>query len=741
MTPALACMAAWTLGVATAAAFLPGRPSLGVAACLGAVLAGGAALLVRPAALGLAVAAALLGAARAELPAGDPAQPGLAATIAGSQAVLVGRVTDDPRPLGDGYEAMVEPSRLALAGGGRAPAGARLATSIGDVLVLGRGLSAPGQGDVVEATGRLDLPRDLPGFDRRANLAQRGAYLELRASRVVDLEALDPASAPAALPGWLRDRYRAAVFELLPQPHAQLLVGIVLGVRAGIPSRLQQDLVATGLVHLLVLSGLKVAVFTRVVTGALGPPLGRAAALPALALIVLYALAGGATPAAVRAAMMGGLALVAGHLGRPTHVWTSLAASAAVMLAWRPDLVRDVGFQLSFVGTCALVLLTPPLARRLRWLPDPLREPLAATCAAQVGTAPLTAASFHVLSPSAPLANTAVLPLLPAIVGAGLVMVPLAALPAVGRLAALPLAGLLAYVEQVADLLAHAPAAAFPAPPVSTATGAGYYLAVGGALAAARLEGRPRRAALLAAVLGPAIIGAAELAAWGRPDTSATVLSVGNGQSVLLAGPAGYVLVDGGASPSRLESALGARLPPWRRHLAALVITGPGRGHVGGLVGLDYRASAVVLPDGPLGGTEMRTAATAQVDRGARLVVAHAGQELRMGGLDIEVLSPEPGAPDPGQLALRVRGPHGPTFCDLADLPPDDQVLAAGRLRGGCNALLVPSGGASAPAPELMAAARPSRLIVSDGGGRIARDLPTAALSRTSEEGDIVLPL
>ena len=53
----------------------------------------------------------------------------------------------------------------------------------------------------------------------------------------------------------------------------------------------------------------------------------------------------------------------------------------------------------------------------------------------------------------------------------------------------------------------------------------------------------------------------------------------------------------------------------------------------------------------------------------------------------------------------------------------------------------MPSGGRSAPAPELLAAARPTRLIVSDAGGRLARDLPAGDLARTSEEGDIVLPL
>src|SRR5205085_12532171 len=96
---------------------------------------------------------------------------------------------------------------------------------------------------------------------------------------------------------------------------------------------------------------------------------------------------------------------------------------------WHPELAFDVGFQLSFFGTAAIVLLTPSIAARLRWLPPLFREPFAVTVAAQVGTLPLTAAGFHVLSPIAPLANALVLPLLPLMVGGGLLLAPLSVAP------------------------------------------------------------------------------------------------------------------------------------------------------------------------------------------------------------------------------------------------------------------------------------------------------------------------
>src|SRR5260370_22912386 len=127
---------------------------------------------------------------------------------------------------------------------------------------------------------------------------------------------------------------------------------------------------------------------------------------------------------------MGGLAIAASRLGRRTHVWTALALTAAAMLGWPPELAWDVGFQLSFAGTAAIILLTPSIARRVAFLPHVLREPFAVTCAAQVGTLPMMATDFHVLSPIAPVANALTLSILPALVAAGLFLRAISSVPA-----------------------------------------------------------------------------------------------------------------------------------------------------------------------------------------------------------------------------------------------------------------------------------------------------------------------
>ena len=715
-------------------ALAPGRPLLGGIALALAPAAASLAAVARPLVAGVAVAAALAGVARAELPAADPSLAVRAASLAGSLVTVRGTVADDARPAAGGYQLLVQPQAMID------PAG-RPVPLAGNLLLRARGSQSAEYGDLVEATGRLRLPDERPGFDRRAYLAQRQVRLELGATRV----SVFPAGwTPARVPSQVRSAYRTAVEELIPQPHAAVLLGVVLGIRAGVPPDLAQALQATGLVHLLVLSGLKVAVFARLAALALGRLFGPWSLPPLLAMVALYALAGGATPAAVRAAAMGGLAVVATRLGRPTHVWTSLAAVAAAMLGWQPDLAWDVGFQLSFLGTAAIVLLTPPISSRLQWLPAVVREPFAVTCAAQIGTLPLTAESFHVLSPVAPLANAAVLPLLPLMIGGGLLLAPLAALPEAGRLIAVPLVALLAYLEQVAVLMARVPLAAFPIPYFPAWLGAAYYSALAGVLVAVRTAGARRLLALALAVGVPLAIAAGEVAAWSARPASIALLDVGEGQSVLLTGPGGRVLVDGGPSPARLASALGERLAPWENHLAALVLTSPALAHAGGLTGVDRSFDEVVLPAGDVVGSGWRAITAGAAGRGARIVRAGAGDRLVIAGFEVEVLAPEPGAPadQPGaaNLALRFALPGGRSFCDLSDLDREAQTSAAARLHGRCDYLLLPDGGRSGLSPELLAAARPGVLMVA-GSARPSRDLPAGELRRTSQEGTIEVPL
>src|SRR5439155_8819117 len=128
--------------------------------------------------------------------------------------------------------------------------------------------------------------------------------------------------------------------------------------------------------------------------------------------------------------------------------------------------------------------------------------------------------------------------------------------------------------------LSRLPFAALPSGTWPLLPVAGYYVLVG--LAA----WRPLPAVLAAGGLLLATV------AWQAPPPLYTlsVLDLGGGQALLVTTPGGHtLLIDGGDAPSLLAAALGARLPFWRAHLDAVVLSDVDLAHVGGLRGLTAR--------------------------------------------------------------------------------------------------------------------------------------------------------
>ena len=186
------------------------------------------------------------------------------------------------------------------------------------------------------------------------------------------------------------------------------------------------------------------------------------------------------------------------------------------MTAADPQVVHDVGFQLSFSATLGLMTLAPQLATQAerlarRWpgidrfpLTRPAVELAAVTLAAVAFTLPITAVNFHAVSLVAPLANVLAVPAFLAVAVTGAItaavgaLVPAAAQP-LGLLAWPPAAYMAAVVGMAADI----PLASVEVRGVGTGHAIAYYAALAGAvwlLAQAAAGGATRSAASASAV-------------------------------------------------------------------------------------------------------------------------------------------------------------------------------------------------------------------------------------------------
>jgi competence protein ComEC len=548
-------------------------------------------------------------------------------------------------------------------------------------LPLGR---SPPQGAVVELRVRVRAPRPADdGFDERTWLARRGVHAVLRGSE--DWRTVGRRGGLGGFGDRLRGHLERAMAPGVRGERRAVIAGVVLGADEGLSEQLQDDFRASGLYHLLAVSGQNV-LFIAIGIGGLAWLLG----VPRLALELVvvtaicgYVLAVGWQPSVVRAGVAGALTSLAWLASRPRERWHALGLGALVLLAWTPATLFEPGFQLSFAAVAAIFLLVPRVRTWLEGYPVPAaaREVLAVSAVCAVATAPIVWLQFGTVPLYAVPANALGCPAAAPLLVLGLAA---AAIQPVAPSAALAIAWvngwLAAYLAWCARAIAGLPFAQ-----VESLRAVGLLAAVSvGVVVLARLRVRYRVAALALAG-GVALLSLAFAVGQPRPLPAPVglrmlVLDVGQGDSVLLQVPEGNVLVDQGPPEGKVAQQL-RRLGI--RRLAALVLTHPQRDHVGGAADVLRRLRVDTVVDSalPSDSDDERLALAEARGRRVPIVAARAGGVYRIGALTLRVLWPAergpPGA-DPNDYAVVLLASYGDT--DVL-LPADAESNVTARLR------------------------------------------------------------
>ena len=286
-------------------------------------------------------------------------------------------------------------------------------------LPLGR---APPQGAVLEVLAEAKLPRGpARGFDERTWLRRRGIHVVLAGDR------WQLVGRRGGL-GGAADRLRAwlgrSVAGRLQGERRAVLLGVVLGDEQGLHDELRERFRASGLYHLLAVSGQNVALVAGaalLLAWLLGIPrwIGE---VGALASVCGYVLAVGAQPSVVRAGIAGALGSLAWLTARPTDRWYFLLLGAVALLAWNPYVLLDAGFQLSFTAVVAIFVLMPRIRASLEGypVPRPVADVIAVSTACGVATAPILWFQFHAIPVLAVPANAAAAPAVVPLLGLAL---------------------------------------------------------------------------------------------------------------------------------------------------------------------------------------------------------------------------------------------------------------------------------------------------------------------------------
>lgn len=202
----------------------------------------------------------------------------------------------------------------------------------------------------------------------------------------------------------------------LPEPHASLVAGITLGSKSQIPYDFWQKLKNSGVLHVVVASGMNVTLVAGFLISFLTVFLSRKKVLVLGVLgIWLYVVLSGFEAPLIRAAAMASLAFWAQGVGRLSFSWRILLLTCLLMLIFNPSWLFDIGFILSFVSTASLMLFQAKINNYLKIVPSFLKEGLSTSVAAQIGVAPILFVSFGSFNLLSPLINMLVLWTIPPI--------------------------------------------------------------------------------------------------------------------------------------------------------------------------------------------------------------------------------------------------------------------------------------------------------------------------------------
>ncbi|MDF2548127.1 MAG: internalization-related competence protein ComEC/Rec2 [Anaerosolibacter sp.] len=219
-------------------------------------------------------------------------------------------------------------------------------------------------------------------------------------------------------------KYKIAqvIFRTLEKREAGLLLGILLGDRDQLDDAIYESFQLLGTAHVLAVSGLHVGILYMALNYLLKKMNIKIKTAVILMILWSYASVTGFSSSVLRAVTMAMFLLMGPSINRKYDALSSLLAAAFLFLIINPLLIIDIGFQLSFAAVISIILLYPPILRKINFVPKYWAELLGVSLAAQAGTWPIIAYHFNVLSLASVFVNIPIVLIVGYLVPIGIVL-------------------------------------------------------------------------------------------------------------------------------------------------------------------------------------------------------------------------------------------------------------------------------------------------------------------------------
>lgn len=239
-----------------------------------------------------------------------------------------------------------------------------------------------------------------------------GAYpAAIYRPEILNIDRADPGDLAAKFKNFFADKVR----EHIPSPAADLGLGYLVGDKTGLSEDFSEALRAVGMTHVVVASGAHLGILIGLIKKLFGKISKFAGLLFSLLAIFAFALVVGFTASMTRAALVAGLSLLFGYVGRTFTPFHLILLVAALTLLISPTNLLGLGWQLSFASFFGILILAPRLTKFLYGGKKPpwLASMLITSLATSLICTPLLIFNFGTFSLLSFVANLVILPTLP----------------------------------------------------------------------------------------------------------------------------------------------------------------------------------------------------------------------------------------------------------------------------------------------------------------------------------------
>lgn len=272
-------------------------------------------------------------------------------------------------------------------------------------------------GNKIRVISTLLLPRENtnPGlFDYRLHLQTKDIHTIVNSdSNSVYIISKNNVNSGQKLRFSFQNKITNIMNKSLSEKNSKIMSSIILGNSGFLDDETRTSFKDIGLSHILAVSGLHIGIIYIFISKLLRL-LGidkRLSIIIALAIIWIYAYLIGFPTSVLRASTMFSLLSLSNLIYKRYDSINTLSFAALLLLLIRPMWIFDIGFQLSFIATASIIILTPRISLLMSIHSEILARLLSSLIAVQIGLFPILTQHFNSYATMSLISNFILIPI------------------------------------------------------------------------------------------------------------------------------------------------------------------------------------------------------------------------------------------------------------------------------------------------------------------------------------------